>query len=45
MARYIDCNKCYHGRVCAYKHHYNDMVVECSHYIHTADVVEVKHGE
>lgn len=44
MSRYIDCDKCYHGRVCAYRHHYKDMITECSHYIPTADVVEVRHG-
>ena len=44
MARYIDCCKCYHGRVCAYRHHYHDMIVECNHHIPTADVEEVKHG-
>ena len=44
MARYIDCDKCYHGRVCAYRHHYHDMIVECNHHIPTADVAEVKHG-
>lgn len=37
----IDCDKCYHGRVCAYRHHYHDMIVECNHHIPTADVVEV----
>ena len=42
---YIDCDKCYHGRVCAHRHHYHDMIVECNHHIPTADVVEVKHGE
>ena len=45
MAWYIDCDKCYHGRVCAYRHHYHDMIVECNHHTPTADVVEVKHGE
>ena len=38
---YIDCDKCYHGRVCAHRHHYHDMIVECNHHIPTADVVEV----
>lgn len=42
---YIDCDKCYHGRVCAHRHHYHDMIVECNHHTPTADVVEVKHGE
>lgn len=42
---YIDCDKCYHGRVCAHRHHYHDMIVECNHHIPTTDVVEVKHGE
>ena len=38
---YIDCDKCYHGRVCAHRHHYHDMIVECNHHISTADVAEV----
>lgn len=44
MARYIDCDKCYHGRVCAYRHQYHDMIVDCNHYKPTADVEEVKHS-
>ena len=38
---YIDCDKCYHGRVCAHRHHYHDMIVECNHHIPTVDVAEV----
>ena len=45
MARYIDCENCYHGKVCAERHIYHDMIVSCPHHIPTADVVEVKHGE
>ena len=41
MTRYIDCDKCYHGKVCAYRHHYHDMITDCNHYKPTADVVEV----
>lgn len=44
ISRYIDCDKCYHGRVCAFRHHYHDMITECNHYAPTADVVEVRHG-
>lgn len=42
MSKYIDCDKCYHGRVCAYRHQYHDMIVDCNHYKPTADVEEVK---
>ena len=42
---YIDCENCYHGKVCAERHIYHDMIVSCPHHIPTADVVEVKHGE
>lgn len=42
---YIDCDKCYHGRVCAYRHHYHDMIVECNHHIPTTDIVEMKYGK
>ena len=45
MSKYIDCDKCYHGRVCAYRHQYHDMIVDCNHYKPTADVEEVKHGK
>ena len=44
MSKYIDCDKCYHGRVCAYRHQYHDMIVDCNHYKPTADVEEVRHG-
>ena len=43
MARYIDCDKCYHAKVCAYKEVYKGMIVDCKKHIPTADVVEVVH--
>lgn len=45
MARYIDCSKCYHKEVCAYRMTFKDTINDCKRYIHTADVEEVKHGE
>ncbi len=45
MARYIDCDKCYHGIVCAYRHHYHDMITDCNHHKPMADGEEVRHGE
>lgn len=44
MARYIDCDKCYHGKVCAERHFYKNSIVACKQHMPTADVVEVKHG-
>ena len=44
MSKYIDCENCYHGKVCAERHIYHDMIVSCPHHIPTADVKEVKHG-
>lgn len=41
MSKYIDCENCYHGKVCAERHIYHDMIVSCPHHIPTADVVEV----
>ena len=38
---YIDCDKCSHGCVCAYRHQYDDHIVECSHWKPADDVVEV----
>ena len=38
---YIDCDKCYHGIVCAYRHQYDDHIVTCSHWKPAGDVVEV----
>lgn len=29
---YIDCDKCSHGCVCAYRHQYDDQIVTCSHW-------------
>ncbi len=45
MAKDIDCNKCYHSEVCAYKMTFKDTIMSCNEYIPTADVEEVKHGE
>ena len=36
---YIDCENCYHGKVCQYRRIYHDMVVVCEHWQPTADVV------
>ena len=38
---YIDCDKCSHGSVCAYRHQYDDHIVTCSHWKPADDVVEV----
>ena len=38
---YIDCDKCSHGIVCAYRHQYDDHIVTCSHWKPADDVVEV----
>ena len=38
---YIDCDKCSHGCVCAYRHQYDDHIVTCSHWKPADDVVEV----
>lgn len=29
---YIDCDKCSHGKVCAYRHQYDDHIVTCSYW-------------
>lgn len=29
---YIDCDKCSHGCVCAYRHQYDDHIVTCRHW-------------
>lgn len=36
---YIDCDKCSHGSVCAYRHQYDDHIVTCSHWKPAGDVV------
>ena len=41
MSEYIDCDNCYHGSVCAYRHHKNELITDCNHYTPKADVVEV----
>lgn len=38
---YIDCDKCSHGKVCAYRHQYDDHIVTCSHWQPADDVAEV----
>lgn len=38
---YIDCDKCSHGCVCAYRHQYDDHIVTCSHWKPADDVVAV----
>ena len=38
---YIDCDKCCYGKVCAYRHQYDDHIVTCSHWKPADDVVEV----
>lgn len=40
---YIDCDKCSHGKVCAYRHQYDDHIVTCSHW-QPADGVTHKSG-
>ena len=40
---YIDCDKCSHGSVCAYRHQYDDHIVTCSHW-QPADGVTPKSG-
>lgn len=42
MARYIDCDKCYHDRVCAYRHQYHDMITDCNHHIPKAEIERLK---
>jgi hypothetical protein len=39
MARYIDCEKCYHRNVCQGDTDKWNYYGECPHYINTADVV------
>ena len=29
---YIDCDKCSHGCVCAYRHQYDGQIVRCNHW-------------
>ena len=44
MARYIDCDKCYHHSVCEGNTDRWNYFGECPHYKPAADVVEVKRG-
>lgn len=37
---YIDCDKCSHGSVCAYRHQYDDHIVTCSHWKPADDKAE-----
>lgn len=37
---YIDCDKCSHGKVCAYRHQYDDHIVTCSHWKPADDKAE-----
>lgn len=37
---YIDCDKCSHGKVCAYRHQYDDHIVACSHWKPADDKAE-----
>lgn len=36
---YIDCENCYHGKVCQYRRIYHDSIVACEDWQPTADVV------
>ena len=35
---YIDCENCYHGKVCQYRRIYHDSIVLCEDWQPTADV-------
>lgn len=39
---YIDCDKCSHGIVCAYRHQYDDHIVTCSHWKPADDKAEIE---
>lgn len=39
---YIDCDKCSHGCVCAYRHQYDDHIVTCSHWEPADDKAEIE---
>ena len=39
---YIDCDKCSHGCVCAYRHQYDDHIVTCSHWKPADDNAEIE---
>ena len=43
MSKYVDCDKCYHGRVCVYRRDFVKLTA-CDGYIPTADVVEIPKG-
>ena len=40
---YIDCDKCSHGKVCAYRHQYDDHIVTCSHWKPVAEARKLTH--
>lgn len=40
---YIDCDKCSHGSVCAYRHQYDDHIVTCSHWKPVAEERKLTH--
>ena len=40
---YIDCDKCSHGCVCAYRHQYDDHIVTCSHWKPVAEARKLTH--
>ena len=40
---YIDCDKCSHGKVCAYRHQYDDHIVTCSHWKPVAEERKLTH--
>ena len=39
---YIDCDKCSHGCVCAYRHQYDDHIATCSHWQPADDKAEIE---
>lgn len=42
---YIDCDKCSHGCVCAYRHQYDDHIVTCNHWKPADDKAEIERLE
>ena len=39
---YIDCDKCSHGSVCAYRYQYDDHIVTCSNWQPADDKTEIE---
>ena len=39
---YIDCDKCSHGCVCAYRNQYDGQIVTCSHWQPADDKTEIE---